>query len=65
MMRRLLALPLLLAAPVASAQDLNATIADTLAHAPALAEAQSDEAMAKARLDAARAEGHPLVGVEG
>ena len=64
-MRRLFALPLLFLAPAAHAQDLNATIADALAHAPALAEAQSDEALAKARLDGARAQGHPLVAIEG
>ena len=64
-MRHLLALPVLLLAPVAHAQDLPATIADALAHAPALAEAQSDEAAASARLDAARAEGHPWVSVQG
>ena len=64
-MRRLFALPLLFLAPAAHAQDLNATIADALAHAPALAEAQADEALAKARLDGARAQGHPLVAIEG
>lgn len=66
-MRRLLtfALPLCLSAHAAQAQDLAATIADALAHAPALAEAQSGEAVARARLDAARAQGHPLVMVQG
>lgn len=64
-MRHILALPVLLLAPVAHAQDLPATIADALSHAPALAEAQSDEAVANARLDAARAEGHPIVAVQG
>jgi outer membrane protein len=58
-------LPFLLLAHSASAQDLTAAIADALGHAPALAEAQSDEALASAKLDAARAEGHPLVSVQG
>lgn len=58
------ALPLCLPT-MAQAQDLATTIADALAHAPALAEAQSGEAAARARLDAARAQGHPLVAVEG
>lgn len=64
-MRRLLALPVLLLAPGAHAQDLTATIADALAHAPALAEAQAEEAGARARLEAAHAEGHPQVSVQG
>jgi len=64
-MRRLLALPVLLLAPVAHAQDLTATIADALAHAPALSEAQAEEAGAKARLEAAHAQGHPQVSVQG
>lgn len=66
------AMPLLLLAPVASAQDttphaytLTETINDALMHAPALAEAQADEAVAKARLDGAKAEGHPLVSIAG
>jgi len=58
-------LPLVLWAPAASAQDLASAITDALAHAPALAEAQADQALAGARLDAARAEGHPLVQVQG
>lgn len=58
-------LPLVLCAPVAGAQDLTSAINDALAHAPALAEAQADQALAGARLDAARAEGHPLVQVQG
>jgi outer membrane protein len=57
-------LPLVLATP-ASAQDLPSAIADALAHAPQLAEARAGEAAASARLDAARAEGHPLVAVDG
>ena len=61
----LVPLPLMLAASPAMAQDLTATISDALRHAPALAEAQADEAAAGARLDAARAEGHPLVAVQG
>jgi outer membrane protein len=44
---------------------LPATIAGALAHAPAEAEAQAGEAAAKARLDGARAESNPLVGVDG
>ena len=63
--RHLAPLPLLLAAHPAAAQDLATTIADALGHAPALAEAQSDETAAGARLDAARAEGHPLIAVQG
>ena len=55
----------LVASPPAAGQDLPTTIADALAHAPAEAEAQAGEAAAKARLDAARAEGNPLVGVDG
>ncbi len=51
--------------PAASAQDLDSAIADALAHAPAIAEAQADETMAGAKLDAARAEGHPLVALDG
>lgn len=58
-------LPLVLCAPAAGAQDLASAINDALAHAPALAEAQADQALAGARLDAARAEGHPLVQVQG
>ncbi len=55
----------LAASPPAAGQDLSATIADALAHAPAAAESRAGEAMAKARLDAARAESNPLVGVDG
>jgi outer membrane protein len=58
-------LPILLLVPPASAQDLPSAIGDALAHAPALAEAHSDEVLASAKLDAARAEGHPLVQVQG
>ncbi len=61
----LVPVPILLLAPAASAQDLDSAIADALAHAPAMAEAQADETMAGAKLDAARAEGHPLVSVQG
>ena len=63
--RSFVLLPILLLAPVASAQDLPSAIADALAHAPAIAEAHADETMAGAKLDAARAEGHPLVSVQG
>ncbi|WP_333839862.1 TolC family protein [Novosphingobium sp.] len=59
-------LPLLVASPAfAQGQDLNATIADALAHAPVLAEAQAGEAQARARFDGARAQGNPMVSVEG
>lgn len=61
----LFALSCLAAAAPAAAQDLNATIADALANAPALAEAKAGEAAAKARLDRARAERNPLLRVEG
>jgi outer membrane protein len=47
------------------AQDLAAAIADALANAPVLAEANAGEAAAKARLDRARAESNPLLRVEG
>lgn len=53
------------AAPQATAQDLGAAIADALANAPALAEAEAGEAAAKARLDRARAEANPLLRLEG
>ena len=49
----------------ASAQDLPTTITDALAHAPQLAEAHAEEEAASARYDAARAEGHPLLAVDG
>jgi hypothetical protein len=57
-------LPLLAATPVRAqsphqGRDLNATIADALAHAPALAEAQAGEAEAQARLEGARAQQNP------
>lgn len=52
------------AAPVA-AQDLAAAIAAAQATAPALAEAEAGEAAAAGRLDRARAEGNPLLRVEG
>ncbi|MCT2399943.1 TolC family protein [Novosphingobium mangrovi (ex Huang et al. 2023)] len=68
-MRRLLLalvpLSCLAASPEAVAQDLDATIADALANAPALAAAKADEAAAKARLDRAKAESNPLLRVEG
>ena len=69
-MRRLLtlscALPLMAAQPAwAQSRDLNASIADALAHAPVLAEAQAGEEQAKARLEGARAQGNPLLSVEG
>lgn len=49
----------------AQANDLSATIADALAHAPALAEAQAGEDQAQARLEGARAQGNPMVSIEG
>lgn len=61
----LFALSCALAAPSARAQDLAAAITDALANAPALAEANSGEAAANARLDRARAESNPLLRVEG
>jgi hypothetical protein len=64
-MRRFLLLPVLLLAPAASAQDLTTTIADALNHSPSLAQAQSEEAVAKARFDAARAERNPQASVQG
>ena len=54
-----------LAAFPAAAQDLAAAIADAMANAPLVAEADAGAAAAKARLDAARAEGNPLLRVEG
>lgn len=63
--RSFVLIPILMLTPAASAQDLTSAIADALAHAPAIAEAQADETMAGAKLDAARAEGHPLVSVQG
>lgn len=68
-MRRLPTLALLLscavAVPSASAQDLAAAITDALEQAPVLAEATAGEAAASARLDRAKAEGNPLLRVEG
>lgn len=67
-MRRLLSLllPLACLSPVSAlAQDLDAAIADALAHSPALAAAKADEVAAKARLDRAKAESNPLLRAEG
>ena len=66
----LAAAPLLALATPAGAQapqgqSLPETIADALAHAPQLDEAKAGEAEAGARLDGARAEGRPLVAVDG
>ena len=61
----LAALPLLALPFPVNAQDLPSSITDALVHAPELEEAKAGEAAASARLDAARAEGHPLVGVDG
>ena len=61
----LVCLSCVVASPPAAAQDLDAAIADALAHAPALAEAQAQEAAAAARADRARAERNPLLRVEG
>jgi outer membrane protein len=52
------------AAPV-MAQDLVAAISGALSNAPTLVEAEAGEAAAKARLDRAKAEGNPLLRVEG
>lgn len=59
------ALSCALLAPAAQAQDLASAISGALANAPALEEAKAGEAAAKARLDRARAEGNPLLRVEG
>lgn len=61
---------LLMASPAwAQGQGMGATIAatitDALAHAPVLAEAQAGQAQAQARLDGARAQGNPMLSVEG
>lgn len=68
-MRALKPLALLLSGlaviPHAAAQDLAAAISDALVNAPAIAEASATEAAARARLDRARAEGNPLLRVEG
>ncbi len=61
----LIALSCVLVAPYAQAQDLAAAISGALANAPSLAEADAGEAAAKARLDRAKAEGNPLLRVEG
>lgn len=53
------------AIPTASAQDLAAAISDALAQTPEMAEANAGAAAASARLDRARAEGNPLLRVEG
>lgn len=60
----ILSMSCLLAVP-AGARDLRSAIADALAHAPALEEARAGEAAASARVDRARAEGNPLLRVEG
>jgi len=59
------ALSCVVAAPTAMAQDLPTAISDALENAPALAEAAAGENAAKARLDRARAEGNPLLRLEG
>lgn len=53
------------AVSAAHAQDLDAAIADALAHAPQVEGADAGEAAAKARLDGARTQGNPLLRVEG
>lgn len=58
-------LPLLALGSPLAAQDLDGTIAAALKTAPALAEADANTRAAKARLDRARAEGNPLLRVEG
>ncbi|EGD59632.1 TolC family type I secretion outer membrane protein [Novosphingobium nitrogenifigens DSM 19370] len=62
---RLAALPALLLPGAALADSLTSTIADALAHAPALAEAQAGVDAAKARLDGAHAQSMPTLGIEG
>ncbi len=69
-MRRAFAPALLLSAAIVApapvlAQDLAAAISGALANAPALAEAEAGQAAARARADRARAEGNPLLRVEG
>jgi len=64
--RLIMVLPVLTPFPAwAQGQDLNATIADALAHAPVLAEAQAEEAQAQARFEGARTQGNPMLGIEG
>lgn len=60
-----IALSCVLCSPSAQAQDLAAAISGALSNAPTLAEAQAGEAAARARLDRAKAEGNPLLWVEG
>ncbi|RVU05691.1 type I secretion protein TolC [Novosphingobium umbonatum] len=71
-MRRLTGLwlvPLLLYGPLAQAQepaqDLTATIAQALRHAPALDQAQAEADAARARKEGVRAETLPLVSLQG
>lgn len=61
----LIALSCSLSAPPVMAQDLAAAISGALSNAPTLVEAEAGEAAAKARLERAKAEGHPLLRVEG
>lgn len=61
----LLALSCAAIAPPVAAQDLAAAIAAAQANAPSLAEAEAGQAAAAGRLDRARAEGNPLLQVEG
>lgn len=67
-MRRLSLSALFLSCAVvspAAAQNLAAAIGDALDHAPAMAEASAGQVAARARVDRARAEGNPLLKVEG
>lgn len=61
----LLPLSCLTASLPAGAQDLAAAVSAALAHAPALDEARAGAAAANARLDRARAEGNPLLRMDG
>lgn len=61
----LIVLSCVLVTPYAQAQDLAAAISGALANAPQLAEAEAGKAAARARLDRAKAEGNPLLRVEG
>lgn len=61
----LIALSCSLCAPPVMAQDLAAAISGALSNAATLVEAEAGKAAAKARLDRAKAEGNPLLRVEG
>ena len=65
LLRALLALTCAVYALPAAAQDLQTAIADALEHSPAMEEAAAQERAAKSGVDRARAEGNPLLSVEG